>query len=347
MRINYLDTLKGVAIILMLIGHCYQWNFQDFDAVFYNGKRSDIFLWHLIYSFHMPLFFFISGYFLPRESFRFIDLKNVLWRRTYTLLIPYICSGTLMSFLLGNWGGYIDLWFLKSLYELTLVCLLYEYIRYRFGLELLCDVLFFSVLYILLKLAYQTTENTLLDGMLNFEGILGKFYFGFVFGIFCRRYRKLERLLDTNHAYTVCLIYFFLLSSAFFLYIQDNSILWSLLSKLTPLSAIVCMVYLTKHTICQKKKSTQLLNYIGVHSLEIYIIHYLFNFRCYSISEYAMKMIQSDNVREVIWGHTFMFLTSVMISAVLIVLCLFITNIIRTSDFLSVVLLGRKNNKVA
>ena len=60
MRIEWLDSLKGFAIFLVVVGHVvlgylragifpeYQWSLQ---------------LTHdLIYSFHMPLFFLISGF---------------------------------------------------------------------------------------------------------------------------------------------------------------------------------------------------------------------------------------------------------------------------------------------
>lgn len=46
-RIGYIDIAKGIGILLVYIGHC------DLDY------KSNLFLW--IYSFHMPLFFFISG----------------------------------------------------------------------------------------------------------------------------------------------------------------------------------------------------------------------------------------------------------------------------------------------
>ena len=77
-HIDYLDTLKGIAIILMLVGHCLAWNYEDFLTIIFNEKRSDMFWWHVIYSFHMPLFFWISGYLLPRQSLKLCDLKNYL-----------------------------------------------------------------------------------------------------------------------------------------------------------------------------------------------------------------------------------------------------------------------------
>lgn len=46
-RLHYIDNLKGVLILLVVLGHCIQCTDLDFDhnAVF-----------RYIYSFHMPLF---------------------------------------------------------------------------------------------------------------------------------------------------------------------------------------------------------------------------------------------------------------------------------------------------
>jgi len=46
-RIEWLDVLKGIGIFFVVAGHFYK---SDDPVLVY------------IYSFHMPLFFFISGY---------------------------------------------------------------------------------------------------------------------------------------------------------------------------------------------------------------------------------------------------------------------------------------------
>lgn len=55
-RILYIDNLRAFAIMLVVMGHILQFTFGDshgFDHPFFK----------FIYSFHMPLFFFISGMF--------------------------------------------------------------------------------------------------------------------------------------------------------------------------------------------------------------------------------------------------------------------------------------------
>jgi uncharacterized membrane protein len=51
-RIELLDNLRGIAILLVVIGHMLQGAYIEFDKN----------LWfRILYSFHMPLFMFISG----------------------------------------------------------------------------------------------------------------------------------------------------------------------------------------------------------------------------------------------------------------------------------------------
>ena len=62
------DVLKGIAIILMIVGHCKIGPLKAF-----------------IFSFHMPLFFFIAGYF-----FLIRPLRKEIYLNIKRLIIPYI-----------------------------------------------------------------------------------------------------------------------------------------------------------------------------------------------------------------------------------------------------------------
>ena len=53
MRVQYIDAMRGFAIILVVLGHVLGQTFH-LDGGGLLGK--------IIYSFHMPLFFYISGY---------------------------------------------------------------------------------------------------------------------------------------------------------------------------------------------------------------------------------------------------------------------------------------------
>jgi acyltransferase len=74
-RIYWIDNLRTLAILLMVFGHT-------------NNAEAEIpWVIKYIYSFHMPLFFFISGLtFNPRK---YQGWKTFMPRKASTLLIPY------------------------------------------------------------------------------------------------------------------------------------------------------------------------------------------------------------------------------------------------------------------
>jgi acyltransferase len=74
-RISWIDHCKALGIVLVVVGHT-----AGLPALAVN----------LIYSFHMPLFFFISGYLLKDRHLQMnlVGYLRRLWRK---LLLPYLC----------------------------------------------------------------------------------------------------------------------------------------------------------------------------------------------------------------------------------------------------------------
>lgn len=83
---NFINLLRGLAIFLMLWGHCIQYCCGGHFDFFENG------LFKAIYSFHMPLFMVISGY-----LFFFSASK-----RTLAELVPYKVKSLLYPILMGS-----------------------------------------------------------------------------------------------------------------------------------------------------------------------------------------------------------------------------------------------------
>ena len=86
-RIFWIDLVKGIAIILVVVGHILQMRLQPAMTIPYE----------FIYKFHMPLFMFMSGYMLKD-----IILKvsvNYLIDKYKKLLIPCFLFGSLNSVL--------------------------------------------------------------------------------------------------------------------------------------------------------------------------------------------------------------------------------------------------------
>lgn len=90
----YINVVKGIAVVLMLWGHCIQYGSEGAFDVFHHP----IYQW--IYSFHMPLFMLISGY-LFYYSYQKRDLKTLLIHRTQGMLQPIVFAG-MLNILLGK-----------------------------------------------------------------------------------------------------------------------------------------------------------------------------------------------------------------------------------------------------
>lgn len=146
-RLIELDIAKGIGIILVVLGHSFLLPGPT--------ETSNLFLSTLrmtIYSFHMPLFFFISGYFMQIKG---IGLKEIIVKKAKRLLIPYFFFGLLFapiksyfSYLAHNsyqmsrfwelfWGGVNPIGELWFLYFLFLISAVYYLLRKIFSAHLI------------------------------------------------------------------------------------------------------------------------------------------------------------------------------------------------------------------
>jgi fucose 4-O-acetylase-like acetyltransferase len=77
--IREMQIARGVGILLVTVGH--------------SEPIKDVypFLFHLIYAFHMPLFFFLSGFFSVKTAIvgSVREWRQVVWPRLLSLIIPY------------------------------------------------------------------------------------------------------------------------------------------------------------------------------------------------------------------------------------------------------------------
>ena len=74
-RLKWIDMAKGYGIILVVLGHLYIFNLSSW-----------------IYSFHMPLFFFISGYLFKAN----INFRDFITKKIASLLKPYLFMALLI-----------------------------------------------------------------------------------------------------------------------------------------------------------------------------------------------------------------------------------------------------------
>jgi fucose 4-O-acetylase-like acetyltransferase len=136
-RIVWIDIAKGIGIITVILGHMSIPNI----------------LQRYIFSFHMPLFFFLSGYLFSQQS---MSTLNYIKKRIRTILLPYVLFSiiiiiiwaivnistrdiipSLYSTLIGNGAGN-GFWFLICLFITEVVFfILQRYIKNKLTLSIL------------------------------------------------------------------------------------------------------------------------------------------------------------------------------------------------------------------
>lgn len=92
-RIKFISILQTLAIILVVIGH----SLHEYDS----SHGTHTFVYQFIYSFHMPLFVFISGYLLSNSMISHGGIKpyrDFVKDKAIRLLLPYTIL-TVLTFL--------------------------------------------------------------------------------------------------------------------------------------------------------------------------------------------------------------------------------------------------------
>lgn len=103
-RDGYLDFLKGLAVVLVVVGHCIQ--FGQGEAILQGGTFFDDWAFGSIYSFDMPLFVLISGWLFGDSIERHGLSAQMLVHRCLSLVavnpalvlrVESVCKGAIVA----------------------------------------------------------------------------------------------------------------------------------------------------------------------------------------------------------------------------------------------------------
>ena len=310
-RLYYIDILKGFAILCVVAGHIATYN-----------TNANIII-DFVYSFHMPLFFFISGFLYSLSKSHLI--KEEIIKKSKTLIIPYfsisiiacmvhgISKETLYGYFVSEtrWGY----WFLPTLFLLFLIMI----VIYKFS---------------------HGNERKLISMIISVE--VGLFFFKQVAPIFINDF-CLMRILVYYFHYLSCVSFFYklkphfiIITSCFFIciiliylnikYKLNNE----LLRTIGRFSAIFSLFYSSQIMPIEKMKKAFFLQECGKCSLIIYMFHY---FMLPIISPYFSDL---SNMHIVL-------LMVLLLSLALASVCINIRrNIIDSNSLFSLLFLGRK-----
>lgn len=92
-RLDWIDIAKGIGIILVVLGHTLVPQVRE------TGFAG--FLWIFIYNFHMPLFFFLSGYLFEKGLFHYTNKGKFILGKLQYLMLPYLIFSTFAYLFIG------------------------------------------------------------------------------------------------------------------------------------------------------------------------------------------------------------------------------------------------------
>lgn len=334
-RIEYIDSIKGFAILLMVMGHVISWIFEDWHVV--ENEPSPSYLWLFIYKFHMPVFIFVSGLLaVKKDVYNCRAFMRDLWKKGTTLLLPYLIVGPLLRCSRGE-GVWFDYWFLLVLFECLVINYLWELIRPSGKYKLLADVAFYLLLWNVLRKINTLAGGSLMSNFFELD-YLQYMYFFFSLGNLCSRYKWIEFIKTNNHLFTFCICYYMV-----FFFGREARIVppvfWLL--QIARTSMCFALVYLF-HNVFTEGKLIQTLKYVGQMSLQVYLIHFFFEFKCIPMGDLAFDLVKQGGVG-ILTNMTIQIVYAFAVSFVVICLSLFVARIIGASDILSRLLLGRKS----
>lgn len=230
-RLEWIDAVKGFAIFLMVFAHAIAWTYGNWEDIVLFSPEQPVnvkwgCLWQLIYSFHMPLFFMVSG-FLTYKEYKWADFPGYLKKRLTRLFLPWLFTIWII-YLVRDTMGY---WFLLSLFELSIVgfflIVLMEKINRR--RSLLIDLA--MLLIVFLVSTHCGAERWTLLGI-HFGKFAG-YATPFLFGILMRKYQWLFNLcVKKQWAFTCVVVLFALLFGS--RYMVDYGPVFGLVNRYSP-----------------------------------------------------------------------------------------------------------------
>ncbi len=189
----YIDSLRGFAIFVVVVGHCCEFGLGRNDTLFN----------YMYFSFHMPLFMFISGLVaFHRDDYSFIPFVK---SKVYRLMIPFFVVGSLSCFARGislesfffdfAKKGY---WFLPVLFLILLIM----FPAYKVNIKcnkkkiLWKEILIYSFPLILSIVCYKILPDSI-NNVLATKYIVKLYPFVFM-GMLVAKYDKIYKFLNKD-----------------------------------------------------------------------------------------------------------------------------------------------------
>ncbi|EPY7114592.1 acyltransferase family protein [Klebsiella variicola] len=275
MRETWVDYAKGIGIILVVFGHA---NRGLYSSGIYISPEIYHYLDNIIYSFHMPLFFFLSGLFFV-SSIKNKSKGIFLWGKVKNVIYPYVVWSLIQGGVEVFFSKYTNaktsisevllfpiypraqFWFLYALFMIFVICTIIYHKKY-----------FLKVLpvFFLVSFVIYVYSGDFGNGF-NFNYVSQNIVFFFLGCIFSKYYQLLMKIL-TNKSFAVLTCLFFLMEYLYFIQCKNN---YLPLNLYTAFIAFISIAWVSNASILLSCFNLRWLEKIGKLSLIIYLVHIL------------------------------------------------------------------------
>ena len=292
-----------------------------------------------LFSFTLPLFFFISGYI----AYRAVEWtpKNYiisLFKKAQALLVPTCVFSILYSITFYSHVqlGVACYWFTIVLFEFFLIYYTVNLIARKY------DTLKFILLIVLactggMLFAFNIGQNWAGYIPLSLDNVFQYFQF-FVLGIIAQRYNETTKKILSSSLFNSVIILIFVVSLVLMgsTNVLDTTtvktIVRPFIVRYAGLLVVLSLFYRYKNYFAENGRISSILQCIGCHTLDIYMLHYFFiDFN----STIAVKIHNLGSLPLEIFCIGALALMN-------IALCLLLSQCIRNSKFLAKYLFGAK-----
>ena len=341
-RIEYLDALRGFTMILVVLNHIAVYNL-GIDVA-----NDDTFHFYFR-QFRMPLFFFVSGFLFYKNNYiwSWKNIKDFLSKKVVVQIIsplifllcyiqykdfPFIESLTSASK-----KGY---WFTYALFNYFVLYIAIKKLLNTIKVKestILIVLLLIGIIQYYINIGLCLVKLNVPESIVNIFSLKSmQYFFFFVIGTSAKKYfTQVENILTKSHFLAIVIILYFTLN----IFVDTTSLSY-ILTKTLNITLSICGIAITfgffkKHedAFSNNSRVANTLKFIGKRTLDIYLIHTFFF---------------SDNLPQIFPFFTehnlplIEFTTSLIMTAIVITACLFISSILRINDTLAHYLFGAK-----
>jgi len=329
-RINHIDRLKGLAIILVVMGHIYTFSMHGSTSI----------VGTFIGSFHMALFMYLSGYVACYGVCNPFWNYTKLGKKILGLLLPMFVFGLLFTMTFSKYNTTDDnfhllvsfinapakngYWYLMSL---SVFYVSLQFFKLNVWNSKLVELIITCLTYITIMIGWKYTSQV------NDPFCLlncGNFYLFFIAGVFSRKYNWVQWIVKQNWLFTFSIIgYVALFNNEIPIHAIDSICRhW-----IVPTCAVIVLLIIFVNRENCDSLIERLMSFIGRNTLDVYVLHYFIvsNINLVVVDQWLES---SDN-----------FILSALLSFVLAVLITFVTilagNILHKSIFIEKFVYGR------